>query len=548
MTTVEFKRQFEAIQQQFRASLPARLSEIEQDLHAASANNLQALAALYANSHKLSGAGSTFGLPALSELACELEHLAASIREGTTLPDAQVWSRALGLLENMKALTIPPSVMAEALEPQPPEPAERDVPHLVLFEEDRLEAEHLVGGLAAFGFQAVVASDLSSLTAALSEGRPQALLADVSIPKDPLGGPRVLLQADLPKDLPILFLSVRDDLEARLWASRAGGQAYLTKPVAMEELVDTIENLLKRNEAPDPLRFLVVEDDPLQAEQTALYLKVAGHECRTHSGAQGLLEALSGFKPDLLVLDLYLEKFSGHELTITLRQMPQFQELPIVILSMESDRPIQSRTLQSGADDFVNKPFDPLYFISSLAARARRARLLSQFRTTDGLTGLPNHTHLVSSLETELAIQARKEGRCCYAMIDVDHFKHTNDTHGHLVGDRVLRSLGSLLRNRLRRGDIVGRYGGEEFGLILPDTDLAAASAVLNGLRESFQSLLFQGISGPFSCTFSAGIAQWTPNTTLQELVQSADQCLYAAKAKGRNAVVTGPCPTAAPR
>jgi diguanylate cyclase (GGDEF)-like protein len=157
----------------------------------------------------------------------------------------------------------------------------------------------------------------------------------------------------------------------------------------------------------------------------------------------------------------------------------------------------------------------------------------------DSLTGLLNHTHLIHNLSKEIQ-RAERVGRpVCFAMIDLDHFKSVNDTHGHLTGDRVLKSLARHLQDTLRKTDIIGRYGGEEFGVVLFNVDLETAAKVMDKVREDFAAMPQESGDGKFSVTFSCGIASYPEFDGPGPINEAADRALYQAKAKGRNTVHT---------
>ncbi|MNP26022.1 putative diguanylate cyclase YcdT [compost metagenome] len=155
----------------------------------------------------------------------------------------------------------------------------------------------------------------------------------------------------------------------------------------------------------------------------------------------------------------------------------------------------------------------------------------------DSLTGLFNHTHTLQLLE-DASSRARRDGKpLCFAMLDIDHFKKVNDTYGHPMGDRVIKSLALFLKQRLRKTDHIGRYGGEEFAVVLPDTDLEAAHRVLEEIRRRFAEIRYPAQPHDLSCTFSCGIAQLHDGLDINQLSQQADEALYRAKRGGRNRV-----------
>jgi diguanylate cyclase (GGDEF)-like protein len=153
----------------------------------------------------------------------------------------------------------------------------------------------------------------------------------------------------------------------------------------------------------------------------------------------------------------------------------------------------------------------------------------------DSLTGLYNHTHILQLLDDARARALRTEQPLSFAMLDIDFFKKVNDTYGHPVGDRVIKSLAMFLKQRLRKSDYIGRYGGEEFAVVLPDTDAATALKVLDEIRQRFAEILHPAQPQDLSCTFSCGIAELRGSEDGRTLSKNADQALYSAKHAGRN-------------
>lgn len=217
----------------------------------------------------------------------------------------------------------------------------------------------------------------------------------------------------------------------------------------------------------------------------------------------------------------------------------------MVFLSVEDNTERKIDAIRLGGDDFLTKPVAPDYLIASVENRIARTRSLRFFMERDSLTGLLNHSNLREQLIREIMRARRSDATLCFAMIDLDKFKQVNDTHGHLTGDRVLKSLSRMLQDNLRRTDIIGRYGGEEFGVVLINTDEEVAVGVLDKIRENFGKVRHQGERSAFYLTFSCGIACLRPDSDIDMLTQSADDALYRAKDLGRNRVVRAPEPGA---
>lgn len=260
---------------------------------------------------------------------------------------------------------------------------------------------------------------------------------------------------------------------------------------------------------------------------------------KTVSDIDDLLYVLSDFKPELILMDIYMPQCSGLEAAKIIRQKDELLSVPIVFLSTESD-PLQHITaMELGGDDFLQKPIADDSLVSAVQARAQRFRKLRIHMQHDGLTGLLNHVSLRTHLESEIARAQRQAEALSFAMLDIDKFKQVNDTYGHPTGDRVIKSVARMLIKRLRRSDLIGRYGGEEFAIILPDTDLNTALKVIEDIRQNFSQIVQQNNEVQFSCTLSAGITQLKLNDDINTLINNADEALYQAKNSGRNKTCT---------
>jgi diguanylate cyclase (GGDEF)-like protein len=249
-----------------------------------------------------------------------------------------------------------------------------------------------------------------------------------------------------------------------------------------------------------------------------------------------IINALDEFSPEIIILDMYMPGCTGMEIARVIRQQDRFHSVPIIYLSGEEDVNKQLHAMSLGGDDFLTKPIEPKHLIATLHNRGRRARSMLALMIRDSLTGLFNHTHTLHLLDQEISRAAQKAQPLSFAMIDLDNFKKVNDTYGHPIGDRVLRSLSMFLKQRLRKTDHIGRYGGEEFAIIFPDTSVEDARNVLNEIRGRFGELQQPAGDRDFNVTFSAGVAGWQGESS-QSLCERADQALYRAKDEGRNCV-----------
>ena len=251
-----------------------------------------------------------------------------------------------------------------------------------------------------------------------------------------------------------------------------------------------------------------------------------------------VIDALLEFTPDLILIDLYMPECNGTDLAKVIRQLDAYVSIPIVFLSAENDLDKQLFAMGLGGDDFLTKPIQPQHLISSVTSRIRRSLMLRSFMVRDSLTGLLNHTAIKDLLNGEVAGAIRQKKHMSFAMIDIDNFKQINDSHGHPAGDRVIKSLSRLLNQRLRSSDLVGRYGGEEFAVVLVDADRMTAMKVLDNIREDFSQLRHLADDKEFTVTFSCGIADVSQFPNTAKLSDAADKALYKAKHAGRNQVM----------
>lgn len=339
----------------------------------------------------------------------------------------------------------------------------------------------------------------------------------------------------------VIIVSLTDFLD-NAEAIRAGADACFEKPGESdwEGIVRKLHHLLER-QGEEQQRVLVVEDDAAQSKKVRVVLESAGYHVRVCDAPRHFNSVLSEYKPDLILMDINLPEISGYDLAKYVRQDDQYVTLPIVFLTSENDEKARIDTVRAGGDAHLTKPVKNEVLIANVAARLERARFLKTLLNRDGLTRLLTHTSFMEQAASIVAQKRRDRTAASLAMIDIDHFKTVNDTYGHQAGDRVLVSLASLLRRHLRRSDIVGRYGGEEFAVLLSHVHEHEATRLLLRLLHEFTSREHRAPNGEvFRVTFSAGVATLDHDAMdLQRWLEAADATLYAAKRAGRNRVIT---------
>jgi diguanylate cyclase (GGDEF)-like protein len=545
MPDANLGNKLEAVRAVFRAKLQDRLDEIEYALSVLTGKSSDgeaeaALERLHFLCHKLAGAGAMFGMPEMGDAARRIEDACASIIKG-----GEKYSTAMqGQLDNLVQglLKIPPSAgeapAAVDTDFSGGTESAKDTASIVIVGEDGAEIGALVEDLSQYGFSART-SGFAELSNTASHDRPAALIVVGVFDSDVDSGTetvRDLLQSGN-FDCPAIFLSGRDDAWAYVMAVRMGAVAYLSKPAKVAEVADVLDKLMVPDSG-NPCRVLIVDDDESTAHYLEAVLQDAGMDTSMICTPTEVLEGVRAFQPELILMDMYMPDFDGGELAAAIRLHAAYRSIPIVFLSGETDRERQMLALSSGGDDFLNKTISPEHLASSIRNRVERFRALRSLIARDSMTGLYNHTATNDLLRVELARSERANANLALATLDIDHFKSVNDTHGHGVGDQVIKSLARLLRQRLRKSDIIGRVGGEEFYVVLTGADGSTAKGIMDGVREDFWKIKHQSEQGPFSVSLSCDIASFPAEKTHDALSEAADKALYAAKGSGRNRVV----------
>lgn len=340
--------------------------------------------------------------------------------------------------------------------------------------------------------------------------------------------------------IPLIFVSKKTDVLTRLMAIQAGGSAFLPLPLEFTKLIEKMDQAVIPASEQIPFRILLIGSPPVNQE-IENRLTHAEMILKTLTKVEKINEVLLTFQADAILLPLSIGNYSGIEIAKMIRQQDAFVSIPIIFIIQETEiEPIAHTSIQHYGDDFLIAPLNASHLINTIHMRVERYRTLHAEMIQDGLTGLLNHTRILEQLEFEIARALREKRTMSFAMIDLDHFKTVNDTHGHLVGDGVIKGLARILKQRLRKTDSIGRYGGEEFAIIFPQANAGVVFKILDEIRRGFSKLLHRS-SDPkieFTATFSGGIAELSPHcNTTDKLVQTADHALYSAKEQGRNQI-----------
>jgi len=298
------------------------------------------------------------------------------------------------------------------------------------------------------------------------------------------------------------------------------------------------------------MNVLVAEDDPVTLRLLEATLQKWGYEVITARSGKEAEEAVLRKGVRLLICDWMLPGVSGTELCRRLRSAEAGRFVYIIILSARDRKEDLIEGLKAGADDYLTKPFDRQELEVRLRAGQRLIDLqqdllatqerLTQMATHDGLTGLWNHQAILEALERESARHVREQKPFAVAMADLDRFKLVNDTWGHPVGDTVLAEVAARMTSCIRPYDALGRYGGEEFLLVLPGCDGESAFKIAQRVQLAVSDRSIATSAGPISLTISVGVASTAdlPSASGTDLVKGADTALYDAKRQGRNCVL----------
>ena len=291
-------------------------------------------------------------------------------------------------------------------------------------------------------------------------------------------------------------------------------------------------------------RVLIVDDNEDNLLLFQEYLEDNGFETVLASSGQQALNYLEDNAVDVIVLDVQMPEMDGFEVCRRVKNQDHTKDIPVIFVTAKfQDVDHVATGLYLGANDYLYKPVAEKELVARVAVMVRLKAAEDEVRrisVTDELTGLYNRRFLRKRLEEELSRAKRSQSALSVVLLDLDHFKNINDTHGHNVGDEVLCAVSEVLQSGLRQGDVVGRWGGEEFMAILPNSDVAAARITSERLRKAVEKLDLSHIHEALKVTASFGIAVFDgldPETDAAALISWSDTAMYAAKEAGRNQV-----------
>jgi two-component system cell cycle response regulator len=372
-------------------------------------------------------------------------------------------------------------------------------------------------------------------------------------------------------DLPVVLAGREEDAALRARGIDAGADDYVHPPiddvdlglrlrsqVRLRRLQLELRSRLEVAGVPSsselPVRggkVLVIDDDPVWRAILTRRLEMDGHTVLLADDLPIAHQMADGFDPDVIVIDLMLPSGSGLDFIRAQRFARRGLHVPsVLVVSGLDEAEGKLEALRFGADDYLVKPVDPDELAARVGTQQRRSRASRHLRAEvdrarrdanrDALTRLYNRRYLDADLARRVERAEHGHHGFSAVLLDIDHFKSVNDEHGHGLGDQVLALVAACLSAQLREGDLVCRYGGEEFCVVLPATSLADARSCAERLRLAVQRLACPPlpVGQP---TVSLGVAEWTVGETPTELLERADAALYRAKRGGRNRVEVAP-------
>ncbi|MFZ5988506.1 MAG: diguanylate cyclase [Bacillota bacterium] len=289
-------------------------------------------------------------------------------------------------------------------------------------------------------------------------------------------------------------------------------------------------------------RVLIVEDNPNSAKLLGEILGDEGYQVYSVDQGLSILNLVYEIKPNIILLDIMMPELDGFEICKLLKTDSETKDIPIIMITAKTDSKDIRMALELGAFDYIKKPVDEVEVIARVRSALRFKEYhdkLKEMTMKDGLTGVYNHRLLIELFEKEYTRQIRKGGNIAFIMIDIDHFKRINDTYGHTAGDMIIREVANILTTMTRRSDIVGRYGGEEFGIFVSEINLDNVYKFCEKIRKKIEDYEFNIGDRIIHITISMGVClkEASDNISYLDIIKISDAALYSAKENGRNKV-----------
>ncbi|MEH7238040.1 response regulator [Bacillus sp. JJ1562] len=323
-------------------------------------------------------------------------------------------------------------------------------------------------------------------------------------------------------------------------------QVFLTPLISAfyyEEYSNVDEVRERKDEIGDKKLILLIDDDTTLLMYLKDELETNGWIVMAAADSERAINSYYDLNPDCVIIDIHMKDKNGLDILLQLKDMKQYFT-PTIMISTDHSKEMRIKSYQLGADDYIQKPLEMDEFIVRINRQLERKQAFDDLILIDELTRVYNRKFLQQTYDRLVNNLNRNGTSFSIAILDLDHFKHVNDTYGHVIGDKVLTTFAEVLRSGLRLNDIIIRYGGEEFIILFPDTHAKEAKNLLERLLNEFSKVSFDDMNGahPFYCTFSAGVHEITSDELdLKRNIEIVDGALYEAKNEGRNQVKAVP-------
>lgn len=535
---------FEELKRQYIVRSSERLDQINDLLNslAKSPGDIALLRDLMRQFHWLSGSGGIYGLPQITKIGSHGEELCEQLLRANKPVTRSEWDKCKALLEALRTsfTSDDDDPQKQTLE-QPIPKSEYEGSEILLVDSEQSNFLFLAKLLEDQGMNIRSVRNATDALQGCSTKMPKGVIVALPLP-DASGYELVerIRQLEGGEEPVIFFVGLKSGFLDKVQAIHSGADGFFQMPVDWDAVDSRLRYLLDRGK-PHNYRVLSVEDDPDQAYFIRAILESVGYRVHHIADPMQFEEALLSFKPDLVLLDILLPGLTGYELARYIRQDERWATLPILFLTTQNQLEAHIESAKAGADDHLVKAIDPALLLSAVASRLERARFLKNLLHRDGLTHLLTHTAFMEQACSVVAQCKRSTNHiAALILVDIDRFKVVNEKYGYATGDKVLVSLATVLRQRMRTSDIIGRFGGEEMAIIVEDLEEYDAVNLAQRLLQDFASLAQKGPDGSiFHVTFSAGVAMLDPKIMDVERWRThAEQALRAAKNNGRNCVM----------
>lgn len=442
-----------------------------------------------------------------------------------------------------------------------------DVPANIKLLEAKLTSEYYDVITAKDGFEAI---------AKTKEHKPDLILLDVMMPgMDGFEACKKLKEDAEVSHIPIVMVTALSEKSDRLKGLESGADDFLTKPINDVALFARVKSLVRIKQLLDEVRLrdktsnemgispetnntfiqdvsgasvLLVDDDTVQGKQVVAKLTETYKVEWAQESEQAIPKAKAG-NFDVVLISTLLSDADGLRLASQMRSQEELRNVPLLVFVDDDDQKLMLKALEMGINDYLTVPIDKNEMMARVRAQIRRKKYQEALKShyqksismaiTDGLTGLYNRHYLNTHLGNMVKQSLKNQKHLALMIMDMDHFKSVNDTYGHDVGDSILKQLANLIIQTSRSSELAARFGGEEFVILMPETDAQSAVGAANRIRELVETTPFKiNDKDTIQKTISIGVASLHPDgDSADSLLKRADEALYEAKHGGRNQV-----------